>query len=272
MAEIVPALSLMGERLARAVAAAFAPLLGGDAPVVGVGMPMDTTLGTIQSEVESLASYNLIGMGPSAHPILAIFTAEPVLRLVDRAFGGRGEAPDPLPEAFPMSADLLLTRMEGALSQALSQAFGGQSAHRTRSLRRDTSLRQLDPFARNEELLSLDIFIEQEGCPSWSITLALPQVTLAAIFGGSRHPIRDVRVRPPADPMQEPHASLPLTVTAVLVDMRMAFSRLSALKPGDVLPVAVARNVPLRVGGRTIATGTIGEIDDRVAVEISQAY
>ena len=65
---------------------------------------------------------------------------------------------------------------------------------------------------------------------------------------------------------------MPVPVTAVLVDMTIGFSRLTSLKPGDVLPVAVARSVPLQVDGRTIATGTIGEVEDRVAVQILQAF
>jgi flagellar motor switch protein FliM len=34
----------------------------------------------------------------------------------------------------------------------------------------------------------------------------------------------------------------------------------------------VARNVPLRIGTRTIAHGTIGALDERVAVQITQAF
>jgi len=61
-------------------------------------------------------------------------------------------------------------------------------------------------------------------------------------------------------------------VTAVLVDMSLPFSRLSALRPGDVLLVTVARSIPLKVDGRTIATGTVGEVEDRVAVQLQHAF
>jgi flagellar motor switch protein FliM len=43
---------------------------------------------------------------------------------------------------------------------------------------------------------------------------------------------------------------------------------ISALEPGAVLPVAVARAVPLSIGGIEIARGTIGAQDDRVAVKL----
>jgi flagellar motor switch protein FliM len=39
-----------------------------------------------------------------------------------------------------------------------------------------------------------------------------------------------------------------------------------------VLPVSVARAVPLRVGETTIAHGSVGAVDERVAVQITQAF
>ena len=35
---------------------------------------------------------------------------------------------------------------------------------------------------------------------------------------------------------------------------------------------SVARAVPLRVGGHTIAHGTVGTVDDRVAIQITNAF
>jgi flagellar motor switch protein FliM len=89
---------------------------------------------------------------------------------------------------------------------------------------------------------------------------------------GGRERKVDAGPRVAADPMSDPYASLPITLTAVLVDMAIPFSKLASLRPGDVLPVAVARAVPLKAGERVIATGTIGEYEDRVAVQISNAF
>ncbi|AIT80639.1 FliM/FliN family flagellar motor switch protein [Novosphingobium pentaromativorans] len=270
--ELVPALSLIGERLARALASGLARLSGGDAPVVRVGMPLDGTLGSIQSELEGLASHTLLAVGAESRPMLAVFEAAPVFRLVDRAFGGRGDVPDPLPDTFPLSAELLIARIEGTVADALSIAFGGEAKHTVRTVRRETSLRQLAPFDRNEELLLLSLEVEETGCEPWSMLLAFPQTTLSALVTVPRHPRKARMMQAAPDPASEPFASMPLQVKAVLVDMTMGFSRLSSLKPGDILPVAVARSVPLKVGDRTVANGTIGELDDRVAVQVSHAF
>lgn len=270
--ELVPALSLIGERLARALGTGLARLSGDDAPVVRVGMPMDGTLASIQAELDGLASHSLLAVGTESLPMLATFEAAPVFRLVDRAFGGRGEVPHPLPESFPLSAELLITRIESTVAHALSAAFGGDTQHAVRPMRRETSLRQLAPFDRHEDLLRLTLDIEETGCEPWSLSLAFPQATLGSLITVPRHPRNSQATAPVPDPAAEPFASMPLPVRAVLVDMTVGFSRLSGLKPGDVLPVAVARSVPLKVGDRVIASGTVGELDDRVAVQISNAF
>lgn len=270
--ELVPALSLLGEKLARFLPAPLARVTGGEPPLVRIGMPMDTTLGSIQGELETLASHALLTVGPKGLPLLATFEAAPVLRLVDRAFGGKGEVPEPLPDAFPLSAELLLGRIEGAIAEALSAVFGGEVQHKVRPMRRDTSLRQLDPFDKRAELLQLSLDVEEPGADPWSLSLAFPQPTLAEVLAVPRHPVRAVPATRMPDASAEPYASLPLEVTAVLVDMAIGMKRLTSLRVGDVLPVAVARSVPLKVDGRTIATGTIGELDDRVAVQLATAF
>lgn len=268
--DLAPALAMIGERLARSLASAFARLSGGDAPAIRAGTPKSTSIAAMQKEIEGLAAYTLMALDPSGLPLLATFEAAPVFRLVDRTFGGPGEVPEPLPENFPLSAELLLAHFDNCLAEALGAAFAnGGEEHRVRPLRRDTSLRQLDPFPADTDLLALSLAIEEPGLPSWSLRLAFPVTTLAETIAAPRGLSR--RFAPPA-PTEEPFASMPLEVTAVLVDMGLSMARLSALRPGDLLPVAVARSIPLQVDGRTLASGTIGEFDDRVAVQITQAF
>jgi flagellar motor switch protein FliM len=61
-------------------------------------------------------------------------------------------------------------------------------------------------------------------------------------------------------------------VSAVLVDIRLPLAAISALEVGQILPVPVARAVPVRVGGQTIAHGTVGALDDRLAVQLTHAF
>ncbi len=269
--EMVRPLTRLGEQLARTLPAGLGRIVGGDAPVGRIGIPAEGTLEALMRDDAGLAAHALMGLGPRRLPLLATFEAAPVLRLLDRAFGGRGVVPDPLPAAFPLSAQLLLARIEEAIATALSAGLGGDETHRVAPLRRDTDLAQLAPFAPAEPLLRIVLEVEEAGAQPWSLGLAFPLSTLAAALVVPRRQRRPAaRTRPGPD--GEPFASMPIEVTAVLVDMTLPFSRLSALRPGDVLPVTVARSVPLRIDGRTIAAGTVGEVEDRVAVQLQNAF
>src|SRR3546814_19921249 len=62
--ELVPALSLLGERLARILPGHLSPFAGGEPPLVRIGMPMDCNLASIAADIETLASHQLMAVGP----------------------------------------------------------------------------------------------------------------------------------------------------------------------------------------------------------------
>lgn len=270
LGDLAPSLALLSARLALSISTGLARLSGGEAPAVRAAAPRTITAGELAAEAPALASYAVMGIGPDRHRVLLALAAAPVFRLVDRAFGGRGTVPKPLPATFPLSAELLVTRLELTLAAALQEALGGALA--VTPLQRDTRLAQITPCADAETVFELCVSVEEPGCEPWDLSLTFPQATLAALFAGRERKLPALSAPHAPDPMSEPFASLPITLTAVVVDMMVPFTRLAALRPGDIIPVAVARSVPLKAGERTFATGTIGEFEDRVAVQITTAF
>jgi len=256
--------ALLAERLARRLTGGLARL-SSEPPLVRALPSREIAAG--EADRDGLCSYAVLGIGAERQPALLTLAAEPVLRMVDRAFGGRGEVPDPLPAALPLSAELLVARLEGIAATALAEALGIGPIE---PLRRDSRLSQLAPFAAGTPLIEQSVEIEERGMPPWRLVFALPQPLLASLFAGREPKPRTSPAQP--DPASEPFGSLPVRLTAVLVDMPLSFSRLAALRPGDVLPVAVARNVPVKAGGRTIASGTVGEFEDRVALQLTSVF
>lgn len=267
---LAPAMARLGEALARALSLALAALTATDAPLVRSAAPRECTMAELAQGIASLAANSLLALGTPEMTALASLDAEAVLRMVDRAFGGRGEAPSPLPTAFPMSAELMVARLEGVVVTALGQALGTPGA--IQPTRRDGCIVQLAPYANDEQLGVLTLEVDDPGRSPWKVTVAFPQSVLVKLLGeGDRPAAKSARKAQP-NPADEPFGAVPLTVSAVLVDMRIGFAELSALQPGQIIPVAVARSVPLKIDDKTIAHGTIGAWDDRVAVQISQAF
>jgi flagellar motor switch protein FliM len=292
--ELLPLLGRMGERLARRLAGALAPLLGGEAPGVSCSSPREGDLAMLRSGVATLAANSLFGVGPGAAPLLVSIEAEPVLRIVDTAFGGKGEAPCPLPTAFPMAAELMIGRIEGLLASHISAAVAAITATITTSpatfpgralaaeppaiapLRRDGSLALLSPFAEHTPLAILTLEVEDGSVLPWLVTLAMPLGTLARLFGypdtGPTHASTGAAPRRAGSPTTGACAGIPLSLRAVVVDMPISFATLATLEPGQILPVSVARRVPLRIGEHTIAHGTPGALDEHIAIQITDAF
>ena len=271
--EMLAMLALAGQRLAKALSHELAPLLGGEAPQVRAEEPQTGGPDMLAAQIAPLAANSLLTAGAQAAPMLLSIEAEAVLRLVDRAFGGKGELRGGPPEAFPLSAELMIVRLETLVIGALGMAFGLTWPGAISPQRRDGSFAALGPFAAQTELAIQRFTIAETGGFDWTVTLAMPLPTLAALYDNkaqSSH--KSDEPVAPANPAEEPFGAMPMTLRAVLVDMAMPVSVLSKLATGQVLPVTIARNVPLRIGCQTIAHGTIGALDERVAVQITQAF
>ena len=269
--ELLPMLERLGERLAKLLGPALAALCGNEPPSVATLPPREISAAELADQVGPLAANTLLLVGSQGSPLLASVEAAAVLRLVDRAFGGRGEVGSPLPETFPISAELMMARIELLLVQRLGQAMGYEADEAVRAVRRHSSLTELAPFNATPRLAVLALEVIEGVRTPWTITLVLPFSTLAELFGhGTRAPALHGPGIRAANPVAEPFAGVALPLTAMLVDMNISMAAIAALEPGQILTVAVARNVPLRIGNKTIASGSVGTQDDRIAIQLTQ--
>lgn len=272
-AELKPALLLFGERLGRAFSVQLRKMGGADQFLIHAGTPTEGSVAPVLAKSDELAVYSAFSAGTETAPIVAVFNASTLFRFLDRAFGGQDEILKPLPTTLPLSAELLLDRMESALATAMTEAFGDVTDLMVSIIRRDTSFPQLEAFSVDEELLTIGLEIEMPGIsPHAVLTIACPAATFANAIATPRLPKSPCSLPTDPDVNSEPFASIPIELTATLVDMSLSMDRLTGLRLGDVIPVPVARSIPLRAHGRTIATGTLGELDDRVAIQISNAF
>lgn len=265
-ADLLPALGHAGAKLARVFAASLSPLIGGQELVVTVAAPRETTAADLGKDIAPLAANSLLASGPAA--LLASFDAAAVLRMIDRAFGGKGLNPAPMPAVFPASAGVVIRQLEGLVAQGFAAAFGAVFE----PVRRNGNLVELEAFADAVELTVLTLTVAEAGAEAWPVHLALPTAALAGLVGEGAQSAPRAAAPRPSNPAEEPYCDLPLTLSAVIVEMRLPMSALADLQPGSLLPVSVARNVPLRIGTKTIAHGAIGSVDDRVAIQITQAF
>lgn len=263
-------LTRMADRFARALAPMLAPLLNGEDPAIAVQPLRELTETALGEELGALAANSLYGVGVPGVTLLAAIDGAGLLRLVDRAFGGSGDPPKSLPPAFPLSAELMIDRLEVLVAAALAQALNHQAAHEIRALRRAAQLAELAPFPAGARIAVLRCDVIEAGRAPWHLTLALPQAMLCKLLGSGDGALAASAHPRAADPAAAPFAEVPLPLTVTLVDMPVSLAAISALEPGSVLPVAVARSVPLAIGSAIVARGTVGAQDDRIALKLTQ--
>lgn len=256
----VVALARFGEQLAEVLPTALSPWHGSIPPAVTCGAVHEFAAGELEG---ALAANTLLSIG--GQPLLVSIGAPAVFSLIDRAFGGRGAIPDPLPPTFPASCDVLVRRIEQVLGDRIATVFEGRNIA---TLARDEGLARLAPFAPGERVVAVDFAVTGDrALENWCFTIAATPVAISALI--DKNASRAPTAPGSANPAAEPFAAVPLGLRAVLVDCEMPVATLAALDVGSILPVAVARKVPLRIGGRTIAHGSVGECDDRAALQIS---
>ena len=265
-AELLPVLARAGNQLARKLRLALAPLHGGEAAAVECSAPQEMTAGTFAPQ--GLVAISLHAAGAEGHPLLSVVEGDTVLRLLDRAFGGPGEAPSPLPRELPLSAELMVQRIETLIAAPLAATLGLEGG--IKPVRRAATLGELAALAEDAALAVLTFSIREGARPAWTLRLGFPMAALADLTGAARPAPAPRQDAAPASPLDQPFAELPLTVRAVLVDVPLPLSTLSALEVGQVLAVPVARSVPLRIGEALVGHGTIGAVDDRVALQLTQ--
>ncbi|MFM5917230.1 MAG: flagellar switch protein, partial [Novosphingobium sp.] len=126
-ADQIGSFAKLGSRLAPLIAAAMARLVGGEAPTVTPLAPQEYSEHELIQQVGPLAANTLFASGLPGVTLLGSVAGTAVLRLVDRAYGGSGEHHGPLPENFPLSAEMLVQRLEGVIAECIGEVLGGST-------------------------------------------------------------------------------------------------------------------------------------------------
>lgn len=249
------------------------PLLIGARPVVCAQAPDTVAASTLAGSWSGPSIHYAVTPARGVPPFVASFDNALALALTDRLFGGAGARVDAAPLSLPQSVVLSaerLVRAVGAALAALCSAPAPAAAGSTPDISANPVLRRLGLFKRNERAVRFDFVIEQDGQEAWTLHLAAPLAALVPLLEqraacGARPAPADAR-----DPLSGALAAIPLPLTAVLADLHLPLSRLAQLQPGDCIALSPRREVPLSIGHRVIACGTVGAFDERCALRLTR--
>lgn len=262
--------------LARLLADDLSGLLSGDRLDVSITEPERLTGADALRRIGPLAANSLIRCGASAETALLSFDFATAIALTDRSFGGDGRVSGHVPEALPRSAALLVEETATMIAGAITAASFGDmpppagASTRGEVIVRSESAARLKPFALDAQTLFFVLEIaNRQGC-TWRAALAVSAERMARLLpGGGRRP-RPRAARGAASPLAAPFAGVPLALHVVLAEFDLSLTRLQSLAPGDTIPLAMGRQVPLLAGETLVGHGAVGTAEDRMAIRLTR--
>ncbi len=208
----------------------------------------------------------VVAFAQSAQVIMSLALPD-LLIATDRAFGGDGEVPTELPAETPHTADLVASEIERLVCEAFAGSLAGLAQPRIDG--RAASAKRLVPAESLAGWRMFVLTVNETGKREWVIRLALDAISFNALFATPA----GVAAEPglPGSPAS-PFAALPLCIEAVIAEFPLSLARLSAIQPGDTIPLCVSREIPLKILETTIGYGSIGSADERVALQLTRAF
>ncbi|WP_379922681.1 FliM/FliN family flagellar motor switch protein [Erythrobacter sp. R86502] len=277
-------LSAWRRDLARLLADDLSGLLSGDRLDVAISEPERMSGADALRRIGQVAANSLLRCGVAGETALLSFDLATAIALTDRSFGGDGRITGAVPDTLPRSAALLTEEAATMIACAMTRASygdmpppasigtrgGGGGAGGGDVIVRSESAVRLKPFALDAEalLFTLEI-VNRQGC-TWRASLAVAADRMGRLLPGAVQRAKTGAAHCAPDPQAAPFAAIPLPLHVVLADFDLSLARLQSLAPGDVIPLAMGRQVPLMVRDTVVGHGTVGTAEDRMAIRLTR--
>jgi len=263
-------LDRMNERIARRLRDVIEPIAQTRAKVDAI--PLETRrFDEWQQNQADYVSLSLFRVRPVKGMMMVVVEPTFITNMVDAFYGGTGNGLATKSGEFTPSEQRLQKRLVDAITAVLTKCWA-----ETFPLEFDFSTHETNvDFAnmvRPDETIAIQSFTIKTGMSrSTKIEILYPLAVL--------QPIEDqIAARAQAGALGDDVDwknkllgaldNVALPVRSVLARPEMTVAQLLDLKPGDVIPITLSQTVPLLVGNRRFAEGTIGEQDGRAAMMI----
>lgn len=219
------------------------------------------------SQVATANVHSFYALGQDRCGILVSTPVADLVAQFERILGGTGEIDEDY-AVLPASAARFAQQFEDRIAETLRQACDRSEIASSAS---GSVVDQVAPFEPSERIWTATLSVALAGnARIWRVRLAASEAMLAKLVGSRAVSPATGRTIGARGLEGSAVAEVEMPLRAVLVDVPMSIARLAQLAPGALIPVAIHRNVPLLIGDTIIAHGTVGEIDDRVALELTQ--
>ena len=263
-------LERMNERIARRLRDVIEPIAQTRTKVDAI--PLETRrFDEWQRNQASYVSLSLFRVRPVKGMMMIAIEPGFITNMVDAFYGGTGNGLATKGGEFTPSEQRLRKRLADAIVDVLTSSWGDTYPLQFEFSTHETNA-DFANMVRPDEAVVVQSFTVKPGMSrSTRIEILYPLAMLQPIedeiaaraqagIGGDDAEWRG-RLASALD-------NVALPVRSVLARPEMTVAQLLSLKPGDVIQITLSQTVPLLVGNRRFAEGTIGEQDGRAALMI----
>ncbi|MGK2910468.1 MAG: flagellar motor switch protein FliM [Sphingobium sp.] len=265
-------LDRLGEKLARRMRGIFEPLVG-NRPDIQL-QPVSVTDFTLWAQdVPSSTSMSIYRAAPLKGNMLLRLDAGMISTLVDCFYGGVSNRSTPIRAEFTPTEDRLIARLSQAITDELKACWDDVLPLDVTLAAREVGVGFACAFPATDQMVVQRFMISLIRNEQWPIDLVFPLAALRAVealTGAKGHDENVVTDQAWQSRIERQMANIRLPARTVLARPSLNLSELMDLQPGDVIPLHINRTLPLIVGDRIIAHGSIGEQDGRAAFMIEK--
>lgn len=255
--------------VAREVAQDMADLLSGAKLEVALAEPEIARGAAVFERIGPVAANSLLRCGGDEQTALLSFSIETAIALTDRSFGGTGEAHDEPVTALTRSAALLVEQAARTIASAITRVSATSEQEGDVIIRSENAAR-LKPFTPSTKCALFVLSITADDGVSWTAILAMPIEELDHWLPGASTSVPANDDEPGESATEDRvFGAMPLRLQAILAEFELSLGELDRLSPGDRIPIAIARDIPLRLGTHLVASGSLGTLEDRIALKVT---
>ncbi|KFG89116.1 Flagellar motor switch protein FliM [Sphingobium herbicidovorans NBRC 16415] len=270
--QMLSGLDRLGEKLGRRLRALIEPI-SGVRPHVGMADARVLDFAQWSAEVPAFCSIGVYRIAPLKGQMLLRMDAAMISTLVDCFYGGIGNRPLPDRGEFTPTEDRLIARISEAIIARLVESWADVLPLETALIIRETGIGFASAAQPGEQMVLQRFMLSIARDQEWPIDLLFPLSSLRAVepLMGARAPTDEERI----DPIWQARIAnrmrdIRLPARTVLARPNLSLADLMQLKAGDIIPVTISRSLPLIVGDRIVAHGSIGDQDGRAAFQIEK--
>jgi flagellar motor switch protein FliM len=257
----------LGEKLGRRLRALLEPMVGGKPKVVARPVEL-IDFGTWSGQVPAFSSIGVYRLLPLKGNVLLRMDAGLVSTAVDCFYGGTGRRMAHARAEFTSIEDRLIASLSDALMKRLVECWADTLPLEAALIARETGVGFAASQPASDQMVVQRFTVSLVGDDEWPIDILYPLAGLRAI-----EPLLGTKVHDEADRddpvwrarIARQMGNIRLPARTVLARPSLPLADLMKLKAGDIIPVNLNRILPLIVGDRIVAHGSIGEQDGRAA-------